>query len=129
MATIVANKPFPPPQKIKRPPPPNLQTTGNGAKASNPSPSPSSASKRLPGQKQPPAANLANGALPNGTNARANRQRKESARAGDSTTRLRLTTRSGALDGLGHSKAQRHPEPHGAFQSKESELVRAELIF
>ncbi len=116
MATAVASKPLPPAQKMKRPPPPYLQTSTNGIRAPNPLPSPSSGSKKPSSSGPPFSANSQNGLHTNGTGPRPNRQRKESQRMGEPTGRpQRLATRSGHNDGsqLERRSAKRYPEPYG----------------
>ncbi|KAL9116234.1 MAG: hypothetical protein Q9227_000605 [Pyrenula ochraceoflavens] len=117
MATAVASTSFSLPSKIKRPAPPTLQTSANGTKLHNPSPSPSSASKRLPGQKQSPYQAPTNGVPINGSMARPNRPRKESGRPDPSQRLHRLSTRSGAIDGSGHRASKIFPEPYMVTES------------
>lgn len=85
MATVIANKPAPPHQKMKRPPS-AVPTNTNGAKTSQ-SPSPSLAHKRLPSTIKHPAG--ASGVGVNGPNglvngaARLNNRRRDSQKPGD----------------------------------------------
>ncbi|KAL8945942.1 MAG: hypothetical protein Q9222_007594, partial [Ikaeria aurantiellina] len=89
MATVVANKPAPPHQKMKRPPPPNVQTHVNGVKSSQSSPSPSLSSKRPSSAFKHPSGSSAAGA--NGINgtpnaaaaARLNNRRRDSQKPGE----------------------------------------------
>jgi transcription factor SPT20 len=131
MATAVASKPLPQAQKMKRPPPPYLQTSTNGIRAPNPVPSPSSASKRPSGSGTPFSANSQNGLYTNATGPRPNRQRKESQRMGEPTGRpQRLATRSGNTDSLQVERrsAKRYPEPYGKLLTPIA-LGRAVLTF
>lgn len=116
MATAVASKPLPQAQKMKRPPPPYLQTSTTSNRPPTISASPSSASKRLPGSAVPNSASSQITPHVNGAGPRPNRQRKETQRMGEPTQRpQRLSTRSGALDGipLERRSVKRYPEPYG----------------
>ncbi|KAL8669137.1 MAG: hypothetical protein Q9168_006264 [Polycauliona sp. 1 TL-2023] len=97
MATVVANKPAPPHQKLKRP----VQTNPNGIKTSQ-SPSPSLAHKRLPATiKHPAGANGAGVHGPNGTvngAVRLNNRRKDSQKPGDLQPRSTRPTKSGLAE-------------------------------
>ena len=92
MATVMAAKPSAPHQqgKMKRPPPPAVQT--NGIQPSQTSPSPSTASKRLPSAsfKAPPTptVNGVNGNV-NGVQPRLSNRRKDGQRPGESQGRNR----------------------------------------
>ncbi|MCJ1397298.1 Transcription factor spt20 [Xylographa trunciseda] len=116
MATAVSARPAPPPQKIKRPPPPMVQTSMNGVKSSHSSPSPSLSSKRPPnGFKHPPntpATNGVNGTA-NGSGPRISNRRRDSQRPSD-INRPPRSARLGTIDG-GHSDrrvSKRMPEPY-----------------
>lgn len=122
MTTAVSARPVPAPQKIKRPPPPMVQTSMNGAKSSQSSPSPSLSSKRPPpGFKQPPGTALTNG--PNGTTVgaapRSSNRRRDSQRPGDSMARPPRSARSGPGDNTHGDKktSKRIPEPYGMLSS------------
>ncbi|KAI9749466.1 MAG: Transcription factor spt20 [Candelina submexicana] len=97
MATATATKSPQPHQKIKRPPPPSIQTTMNGANSSNASPSPSLGTKRPPsGFKHPPTSASATGSSLNGVGSRvSSRQRRESQRPGESSGRPSRTGGNG----------------------------------
>ena len=92
MATVMAAKPPAPHQqgKMKRPPPPAVQT--NGIQPSQTSPSPSTASKRLPSAsfKAPPTptVNGVNGNV-NGVQPRLSNRRKDGQRPGEGQGRSR----------------------------------------
>ena len=92
MATAMAAKPSAPHQqgKMKRPPPPAVQT--NGIQPSQTSPSPSTASKRLPSAsfKAPPTptVNGVNGNV-NGVQPRLSNRRKDGQRPGETQGRTR----------------------------------------
>ena len=76
MATAIATKPAPPHQKIKRPPPPAVQTSINGARSSQTSPSPSVGAMRAPsGLKHPPSATNVNGGTGSAGSRSSNRRR------------------------------------------------------
>ncbi|KAI4247222.1 MAG: hypothetical protein L6R40_001565 [Gallowayella cf. fulva] len=112
MATAVANKPAPPHQKMKRPPPPTVQT--NGIKNSQ-SPSPSLAHKRLPSNlKQPPsgsaaAVNGANGTV-NGAN-RLHNRRRDSQKPGDPQPRPNRSSKNSSIEN-NPDKRKRLAEPY-----------------
>ena len=92
MATVMAAKPSAPHQqgKMKRPPPPAVQT--NGIQPSQTSPSPSTASKRLPSAsfKAPPTptVNGVNGNV-NGVQPRLSNRRRDGQRSGETQGRTR----------------------------------------
>lgn len=105
-------------QRMKRPPPPSVQTSLNGTKSSHSSPSPSLSSKRPPpGVKQPLATASTNGTIVNGTGPRlSGRQRRESQRPGDVHARQgRNNGRTGSIDGqiVDRKSVKRLPEPLG----------------
>ncbi|MCJ1434366.1 Transcription factor spt20 [Xylographa pallens] len=116
MATAVSARPAPPLQKIKRPPPPMVQTSMNGAKSSHSSPSPSLSSKRPPtGFKHPPNTPATNGvnSTVNGSGPRISNRRRDSQRPSD-ITRPPRSARLGTGDG-GHNDrraSKRMPEPY-----------------
>ncbi|KAL8869191.1 MAG: hypothetical protein Q9174_004451, partial [Haloplaca sp. 1 TL-2023] len=92
MATVMASKPPAPHQKIKRPPPPAVQT--NGAKSSQSSPSPSLGSKRPPSAFKQPInhgvsnVNGMNGIVNGSSTARSsNNRRRDSQKPGDASAR------------------------------------------
>lgn len=102
MAAVVASK-TQVPTKMKKPSVPFVQTNINGNKPTAPSSSPSSATKRLPGQAQPPVSAFSNSAAANNTT-RPNRRLQ------------RINTRNNAsehvpLDKKGARKA--FAEPYG----------------
>ena len=116
MATAVTSKPLPQTQKMKRPPPPSLQTSLNAAKPVQPSPSPATATKRLPGSGGATSATSQGTPTLNGTGARGNRHRKDGQRTAETAGRpSRLLTRSGAGDDQVSEKrcVKRYPEPYG----------------
>ncbi|MCJ1315003.1 Transcription factor spt20 [Xylographa vitiligo] len=116
MATAVSARPALPPQKIKRPPPPMVQTSMNGVKSSQSSPSPSLSSKRPPtGFKHPPNTPATNGvnSTVNGAGPRISNRRRDSQRPSD-ITRPPRSVRLGTGDG-GHNDrraSKRMPEPY-----------------
>lgn len=82
MATAIVTKPSVPHQKMKRPPPPAVQT--NGILPSRSSPSPSTGTKRPPsGFKHPPPTLIVNGTGLNGVGPRLSNRRRESQKPGD----------------------------------------------
>ncbi|KAI9862662.1 MAG: Transcription factor spt20 [Vezdaea acicularis] len=103
MATA-AVKPAQPLQKLKRPPPPALQTAPNGLQSATSSPSPSLSAKRPPSSaSQTPYSASSNGPVVNGSGPRvSNRQRRESQRPGEQPVRsqrnLSMSNRGGNLD-------------------------------
>ncbi|KAI9755478.1 MAG: hypothetical protein M4579_004269 [Chaenotheca gracillima] len=121
MATAVSTKPSQGIPKMKRPPPPALQTSVNGVNASNSSPSPSLASKRLPSaSKQPPGSAGGNGSTVNGVGPRAStRQRKDTQKMVNGYSK---SSRAGSLGGRGSTDlaeqdalrlAKLPPQPYG----------------
>ena len=115
MATAVAPKPSAPHQaKMKRPPPPAVQT--NGLQLPRSSTSPSASLKRPPGFKQPPTptVNGVNGDA-NGLGSRLSNRRKDSHKPGDPHGR---PNRSGRGPQDGEKKAvKRMTEPYVKTQS------------
>ncbi|KAE8348750.1 Spt20 family-domain-containing protein [Aspergillus coremiiformis] len=96
MATAIS-KPTSHPPKMKRPPPPFVQTGVNGVKPQQSSSSPQPSSKRLPGPNQPGSTGSTSGAVTNGVNGVAdangvkgsiNRPKKEAQKPGDQGIRL-----------------------------------------
>ena len=123
MATAVSARPVPPPshQKLKRPPPPAVQTSVNGVKSSQSSPSPSMSSKRPPGgfqQPQKPSINGTNGSA-SGTAARLGNRRRESQKPGDISVRVSRNNNRAQGDGMHAERrtTRRIPEPFGMFQA------------
>jgi len=114
MAAVVA-KPAAPATKMKKPPPPLVQTNINGGRPSAPSASPSTVPKALPGQSATPTTATSNSATTttaNGTGpARPNRRLQ------------RLTTRNNASEGTSADKksSKKFPEP---YVPKESHILR-----
>ena len=115
MAAVISARPTLPQQKMKRPPPPSVQTTVNGVKSSRPSLSPSLSSKRPPpGFKQPSSAIVANGVngVTNGTASRSSVRRKESQKPGDISIRPSRNVRNGPGE-ANKTATKRLPEPYG----------------
>ncbi|MCJ1305566.1 Transcription factor spt20 [Hypocenomyce scalaris] len=119
MATAVATKPAPMPQKMKRPPPPSVQTGVNGVKSSQSSPSPSLSSKRPPsGTKLPPSSATMDGVNggANGSVPRISNRRREPQKPGDIQGRPYAIRGSKGTHGSGSSldrrSAKRLPEPY-----------------
>ncbi|KAL8690951.1 MAG: hypothetical protein Q9224_004284, partial [Gallowayella concinna] len=114
MATAIANKPAPPHQKMKRPPPPAVQTNPNAVKISQ-SPSPSLAHKRLPSIiKQAPGGVLAGAQGMNGTINGANRlnnRRRDSQKPGDIQPRPNKQGKNNSGDN-NQDKRKRLAEPY-----------------
>ncbi|KAL8904490.1 MAG: hypothetical protein Q9171_007024 [Xanthocarpia ochracea] len=113
MATMIANKPAPPHQKMKRPPS-AVPSNANGVKTSQ-SPSPSLAHKRLPSTiKHPPSANAAG---VNGTNgivngaARLSNRRRDSQKPGDVQPRSSRPNKIGPGE-VNPDKRKRLAEPY-----------------
>jgi hypothetical protein len=102
MAAVVA-KPAGTATKMKKPPPPLVQTNLNGGRTTAPSASPSSAPKPLPGQSATPTTATSNGATTVNGTARPNRRLQ------------RLTTRNNASEGVSADKksSKKFPEPYG----------------
>ncbi|KAE8145224.1 Spt20 family-domain-containing protein [Aspergillus avenaceus] len=95
MATAIS-KPTSHPPKMKRPPPPFVQTGVNGVKPQQSFSSPPSSAKRLPGANQPAATGPTSGVVTNGVNGAADsnnvkpslqRPKKEAQKPGDQGTR------------------------------------------
>lgn len=114
MATVIANKPAPPNQKMKRPPS-AVPTNANGVKTSQ-SPSPSLAHKRLPSTIKYPAA--ASGVGVNGPNglvngaARLNNRRRDSQKPGDIQPRSSRPSKGGQGENSS-DKRKKLAEPYG----------------
>lgn len=125
MATAIATKPALMQQKMKRPPPPSVQTGVNGVKSSQSSPSPSLSSKPPPsGAKHPPSSavmDAPNGAA-NGSGPRLSNRRRESQKPGDIQGRPYAGRGNKAANGPGSSadrrSAKRLPEPYGTFRGQ-----------
>jgi len=117
MATAIATKPAPPHQKMKRPPPPTVQTSVNGARSSQSSPSPSLSSKRPPsGFKHPPGAGAASGmnGNVNGVAPRLSNRRRDSQKPGDIQGRQNRSGKAGQADShLDRKSLKRMAEPYG----------------
>ena len=119
MATAIATKPTAPHQKIKRPPPPLVQTNPIGANGfSQPSPLPSISSKRPPsGFKHPPITNAVNGVNGpvNGGGPRISNRRRESHKPGDPQGRPIRSGKGLHSEGfvLDRKSIKRMPEPYG----------------
>ncbi|MCJ1255911.1 Transcription factor spt20 [Lignoscripta atroalba] len=116
MAAVISSRPAPLHQKMKRPPPPALQTSVNAARSSQSSPSPSLSSKRPPsGYKHPPSASSLNGVngSANGTGPRISNRRRESQKPGDNTGRQPRSARISS-DGLHIERrsTKKMPEPY-----------------
>ena len=114
MATMIANKPAPPHQKMKRPPS-AVPSNANGVKTSQ-SPSPSLAHKRLPATiKHPPSASAAG---VNGTNgivngaARLSNRRRDSQKPGDGQPRSSRPNKIGQGE-VNPDKRKRLAGPYG----------------
>ncbi|KAI4181077.1 MAG: hypothetical protein L6R41_006830 [Letrouitia leprolyta] len=116
MATVIANKPAPPHQKMKRPPPPAVQTNVNGVKSSHSSPSPSLSSKRPPTTFQ----HLQNGNTGassglstnvNGAMSRLNNRRRDSQKPSDLQPRPNRPGKGGVGDNV-LDRRKKMAEPH-----------------
>ena len=119
MATAVATKSAPLHQKIKRPPPPAVQTAMNGVRSLQSSPSPSLSSKRPPSSfKQPPTPNSVNGinGAASGAGPRVSNRRRESQRPGDVQLRQFRGGKSAQSDL--DQRARSMPQPYGMTESK-----------
>lgn len=118
MATAFANKPAPPHQKMKRPPPPTVQTNMNGTKSSHSPPSPPLSFKGPPSASihPPPTANLAgaNGINGNvgGVAARFNNKRRDSQKPSDIQVRLGRSSKGGMGDNV-LDRRKKLAEPYG----------------
>ncbi|RAL05486.1 uncharacterized protein BO80DRAFT_478489 [Aspergillus ibericus CBS 121593] len=123
MATAIS-KPTSHTPKMKRPPPPFVQTGVNGVKSQqSSSSSPPSSAKRLPGATQPTSASSASGSLLNGANGAANsgtasnkgplnRPKKEAQKPGDQASRTQKPLlRSLSIDN-DRRAGNRCPEPY-----------------
>lgn len=121
MATAIATKPAPPHQKMKRPPPPLVQTSVNGTRSSQSSPSPSLSSKRPPpGFKLPQSATTINGVNGgvNGVGPRSSNRRKDSQKPGDIPARQNRSGKSAQVDGhIERRPLKKMFEPYGMSQS------------
>lgn len=129
MATMMANKPAPPHQKLKRPSLPAVQTSMNGALSSRSSPSPLLTSTRPPdGSMQPPSAMGVNGTNTgtSGTGPRASNRRRDSQKPGDIAGRASRNFRVGLTDG--QRSAKRVPEPYGEGTINEHIMCALTLI-
>lgn len=123
MATAVATKPALMQQKMKRPPPPSVQTGVNGVKSSQSSPSPSLSSKPAPpGAKHPSSSSVMdapNGGA-NGSGPRISNRRRESQKPGDIQGRPYTIRGNKVASGPGSSldrrSAKRLPEPYGTWK-------------
>jgi transcription factor SPT20 len=116
MATAVS-KPSSQGPKMKRPPPPILQTGLNGVKSSHPYTSPSSVSKRLPGINQSAYLNSTSGATASHAINRAiNRTKREPQKLGEASSRShRLPTRAISTE-MDRRVTKKFPEPYGLYQ-------------
>lgn len=113
MATAVS-KPASQPPKMKRPPPPFVQTGVNGVKPSQPSASPSSSSKRLPGAGQPSSSSSAGGSAVNGTNNRPiQRPKKEMPKPNEPASRLQRPSTRTSVAEADRRVSKKFPEPYG----------------
>ena len=125
MATAVATKPAPMQQKMKRPPPPSVQTGVNGLKSSQSLPSPSLSSKPAPpGAKHPPSSTVMeapNGGV-NGSGPRISNRRRESQKPGDIQGRPYAIrgnkVAQGPASSLDRRSAKRLPEPYGTCRGQ-----------
>ncbi|PYH49405.1 uncharacterized protein BP01DRAFT_76536 [Aspergillus saccharolyticus JOP 1030-1] len=109
MATAIS-KPSSHPPKMKRPPPPFVQTGMNGVKPQQPPTSPPSSAKHLPGSATTSATGSANASMVNGANGTANagatsskgpqnRTKKEAQKAGEQAGRLQKSfSRASSID-------------------------------
>ncbi|PWY89964.1 hypothetical protein BO70DRAFT_131568 [Aspergillus heteromorphus CBS 117.55] len=122
MATAIS-KPTSHPPKMKRPPPPFVQTGVNGVKSQPPSSSPPSSAKRLPGAGQPAPAASAGGPTINGANGAANpgtgpnkgplnRPKKEAQKPGDQATRTQKPPLRALSIDNDRRAGNRCPEPY-----------------
>ncbi|RAH79835.1 hypothetical protein BO86DRAFT_420518 [Aspergillus japonicus CBS 114.51] len=121
MATAIS-KPNSHPPKMKRPPPPFVQTGMNGVKSQQSSTSPSSTAKHLAGSATPVAAGSTNAPMANGANGTAsagalsnkgpqNRTKKEAHKAGEQAGRLQKpVSRASSIDS-DRRAGKRCPEP------------------
>ncbi|CAK37229.1 uncharacterized protein An01g10480 [Aspergillus niger] len=129
MATAIS-KPTSHTPKMKRPPPPFVQTGVNGVKSQqSSSSSPPSSAKRLPGSNQPASASSAGGPTSNGVNGAANagagsnkaiqnRPKKEAQKPGDQAARLQKPLlRSLSIDN-DRRAGNRCPEPYGKLSAR-----------
>ncbi|KAL4891621.1 Spt20 family-domain-containing protein [Aspergillus ambiguus] len=116
MATAIS-QPTSHPPKMKRPPPPFVQTGVNGVKAQQSSSSPQSASKRLPGASQAASSSSTTGSVPNGVNGTADakgplNRRRDAPKPGDPAARLqKLHSRSASMD-IDHRSSRQCAEPY-----------------
>ncbi|KAL8767642.1 MAG: hypothetical protein Q9209_005901 [Squamulea sp. 1 TL-2023] len=113
MATVIANKPAPPHQKMKRPAS-AVPVNANGVKTSQ-SPSPSLAHKRLPSNTKHPPGTLGSGVngpngLVNGV-ARLSNRRRDSQKPGDTQPRPNRSSKTG-LGENNPDKRKRLAEPY-----------------
>ncbi|KAL4909950.1 Spt20 family-domain-containing protein [Aspergillus multicolor] len=122
MATAISKTTSHPP-KMKRPPPPFVQTGVNGARPQPSSSSPPTASKRLPGSGQPAATSSTSHPVTNGVNGIGNssntptkgplgRPRKDAQKAGDQGIKVqRQTPKTPSLES-DRRLGKAYPEPH-----------------
>ncbi|KAL8764669.1 MAG: hypothetical protein Q9194_006900, partial [Teloschistes cf. exilis] len=117
MATIVATKPSPPHQKMKRPPPPTVQTNVNGPKSSQSCSSPSLGSKRPPSASNHlQTVSAATGPAVNGITtgpaaARLSNRRRDSQKPGDAQVRSNKTGKNASGDNV-LDRRRRMAEPY-----------------
>lgn len=110
--------------KMKRPPPPLVQTGVNGVKQSQATSPPQPSAKRIPGAGQSTsvgsagglgfasAASSTNGVMVKGPLGKA---RKDVQRSGEQSPRLRRQSTRTALGDNGNRVAKNSPEPYGGF--------------
>src|SRR5579862_1742360 len=123
MATAVSARPSQPLHKVKRPPPPSLQTSINAMNSSNSSPSPSLPKKTPSGLKHPPNSATGNTITVNGGVTRASgRQRREVQRPGEVYGRQYkggVSGRGGSVDGIDLDRRKYlkklPPQPYGIY--------------
>ena len=121
MATAVSARPSQSLHKVKRPPPPSLQTSINAVNSSNSSPSPSLPKKTPSGLKHPPNSGVSNSITVNSGGTRASgRQRKEVQRPGEVYGRQykgSVSGRGGSVDGIDLDRRKYlkklPPQPYG----------------
>ncbi|KAK2762288.1 Transcription factor spt20 [Arachnomyces sp. PD_36] len=112
MATAISTKSAPHPPKMKRHPPPFVQSGTNGVRGAQTSQTSSPVPARPGGIKQSATASPAGGIVANGANSRpANRPRKETQKPGEPSARLQRPL--GRLNSVDDRRAaKKFPEPY-----------------
>lgn len=115
MATAISTKSAPHPPKMKKPPPPFVQTGNNGSRGAQTSQVSSPVPGRSGGVKQSAMAASSGGIVANGVNNRStNKLRKETQKAGEPSPRLQRPL--GRLNTVEDRRAaKKSPEPYGMF--------------